>query len=59
MKKVMQNKSLLHRLIALTMAVVMTLTLVAIDSHFHLFAEEEDTKAREQEIRNLILNISM
>ena len=37
MKKVMQNKSLLHRLIALTMAVVMTLTLVAIDSHFHLF----------------------
>ena len=42
MKKVMQNKSLLHRLIALTMAVVMTLTLVAIDSHFHLFAEEED-----------------
>ena len=34
MKKVMQNKSLLHRLIALTMAVVMTLTLVAIDSHF-------------------------
>ena len=29
MKKVMQNKSLLHRLIALTMAVVMTLTLVA------------------------------
>ena len=41
MKKVMQNKSLLHRLIALTMAVVMTLTLVAIDSHFHLFAEEE------------------
>lgn len=44
MKKVMQNKSLLHRLIALTMAVVMTLTLVAIDSHFHLFAEEEDTQ---------------
>ena len=40
MKKVMQNKSLLHRLIALTMAVVMTLTLVAIDSHFHLFAED-------------------
>lgn len=32
---------MLHRLIALVMSVVMVLTLVAIDSKVHLFAEEE------------------
>ena len=41
MKKILQNKSLLHRLIALVMSVVMVLTLVAIDSKVHLFAKEE------------------
>ena len=41
MKKILHNKSLLHRLIALVMSVVMVLTLVAIDSKVHLFAEEE------------------
>lgn len=41
MERVLHNKSFLHRMIALVMAVVMALTLVAIDSHFHLFAEED------------------
>lgn len=38
---------MLHRMIALVMAVVMTLTLVAIDSHFHLFADEAEVAANE------------
>ena len=41
MERVFHNKSFLHRFIAVVMAVVMVLTLVAIDSHVHLFAEED------------------
>ena len=41
MKKLLQNKSILRRFIAMAMSVVMILTLVAIDSKVHLFAEEE------------------
>lgn len=40
MKRIIKNKSVLHRMIALVMSVVMILTLVAIDSHFSLSAEE-------------------
>lgn len=41
MERVLHSKSFVHRLIALVMAVVMVLTLVAIDSKVHLFAEED------------------
>lgn len=47
MKNITKNNSMLHRMIALVMAVVMTLTLVAIDSHFHLFADEAEVAANE------------
>ena len=47
MKNISKNNSMLHRMIALVMAVVMTLTLVAIDSHFHLFADEAEVAANE------------
>lgn len=47
MKNITKNNSMLHRMIALVMAVVMTLTLVAIDSHFHLFADETEVAANE------------
>lgn len=47
MKNITKNNSMLHRMVALVMAVVMTLTLVAIDSHFHLFADEAEVAANE------------
>ena len=47
MKNITKNNSMLHRMIALVMAVVMTLTLVAIDSHFHLFADEAEVAAND------------
>lgn len=40
MKRIIKDNSVLHRMIALVMSVVMILTLVAIDSHFSLSAEE-------------------
>lgn len=57
MKKIMQNKSVLHRLIACVMAAVMLLTMVAVDSHFHLFAEEDqgdESQSAEVDITGMI-----
>lgn len=61
MKRIIKNKSVLHRMIALVMSVVMILTLVAIDSHFSLSAEEPTPKSlpvKEIDIAELIKNKS-
>ena len=55
MKKLLQNKSILHRFIAMAMSVVMILTLVAIDSKVHLFAEEEQA-AKTIDITDVLKN---
>ena len=55
MKKLLQNKSMLHRFIAMAMSVVMILTLVAIDSKVHLFAEEEQA-AKTIDITDVLKN---
>ena len=55
MKQLLQNKSILHRFIAMAMSVVMILTLVAIDSKVHLFAEEEQA-AKTIDITDVLKN---
>lgn len=54
MKGVSQKKSKLHRFIALAMAVVMVLTLVAVDSKFNLFAEDDADKVQEIDITEFL-----
>lgn len=61
MKRIIKDNSVLHRMIALVMSVVMILTLVAIDSHFSLSAEEPTPKSlpvKEIDIAELIKNKS-
>lgn len=50
MKRIMHSKSILHRMTALAMTVVMVLTLVVADSNFHLFAEGEEATYEEIDI---------
>lgn len=50
MKGMTHNKTVLHRFIAFVMAIVMVLTLVAVDSHFNLFADEDGANDENTEI---------